>query len=104
MIDNSLVGESHDMVSLGKARSMILADNALVESPFTDRDIFNKVNNTQSDLSVVFEDYTNTLTLNQDAKGEQINSYHGAVDIEDQVLCVKNMFDAVSHQSTIIGI
>jgi len=40
MIDNSLVGESHDMVSLGKARSMILADNALVESPFTNRDIF----------------------------------------------------------------
>jgi len=26
-----------------------------------------------------------------------MNSYHGAVDIEDQVLCVKNMFDAVSH-------
>ena len=46
MINNSLVGESHDMVSLGKARSMILADNALVESPFTDRDIFNIVNNT----------------------------------------------------------
>ena len=88
---------SQDIVSLGKARSMILADNALIESPFTNRDIFTQQNNTQSDLSVVFANDVNELGQYEESKYEhRLNSYDGAIDIEDQVLCIKNMFEVAS--------
>ena len=46
---------------------------------------------------VFVDEMDDNSSLNEELNRVYMHSDNGAIDIEDQVLCVKNMFDAVSH-------